>query len=256
MTNEIQQADLPTSLAHGAPLSSASWADFVARLRHDCVGEGVHDHCTADAIFRVQSRQFIYGIDKDYTDKVAVICDDSVWFSTQEYWDDCDDEQQGNLNKLAQELEGKDFLELKGFRAQWYILGELDDHTVTGWDDKWVHVNSHFTNDAAEAFIKRKRHDHQNGIRVYVDAQTHCWEYNTIKEAILNGRIGLTDELQRVKEEQAALIEFIKETADVLDELSSEILTSRLKGGAAGAASGLRKAVARLSDAFCVESAA
>ncbi|MEH8253364.1 hypothetical protein [Aeromonas veronii] len=193
-----QQSDKPVSLAHGAPLSPESWADFVARLHHDCVGEGVHDHCTADAIFKVESRELIYGINKDYTDKIAVICDDSVWFSPQEYWDECDDDQQSHLNELAQEAEGEDFLNLKRFRAQWNILGELDDHTVTGWDDKWVPVNSHFTKDAAEAFIKRKRHDYREGMRVYVDAQTHCWEYNTIKEGILQGRIGLTDEAKKL----------------------------------------------------------
>lgn len=256
MINESQKADLPASLARGAPLSSDSWSDFVARLRHDCVGEGVHDHCTADAIFKVEARVIIYGIDRAYTDKLAVLFDDSAWLSPQEYWDDLDEEQQSHLNELAHDLEGKDFLELVGLRAQWDILGDLDDHTVTGWDEKWVPVNTHFTKDAAEAFIERKRHDYRKGIRVYVDAQTHCWEYNTIKEAILQGRIGLTDELQRVKEEQTALIEFIKSTADVLDELSSETNTSRLKGGAAGAASGLRKAVVRLSEAFCVESTA
>lgn len=255
MTNEIQQADLPTSLAHGAPLSSASWADFVERLRHDCVGKGVHDHCTADAIFKVEARVIIYGIDRDYTDKQAVICDGSTWFSPQEYWNDLDDEQQSRLNQVVQQSHECDFLELDE-HDQWDLLDEIDDHSVVGWDEKWEYVNSHFTKEAAEAFIERKRHDYRKGIRVYVDAQTYCWEYNTIKEAILQGRICLTDELQRVKEEQAAIIEFINETADVLDELSSEILTSRLKGGAAGVASGLRKAAARLSDAFCVESAA
>lgn len=255
MINESQQADLPASLAHGVPLSRDSWSDFVARLCHDCVGKGVHDHCTADAIFKVEARVIIYGIDRDYTDKQAVICDDSTWFSPQEYWDDLDDEQQSRLNLVVQQSHECDFLELDE-RNQWDLLDEIDDHSVVGWDEKWEYVNSHFTKDAAEAFIERKRHDYRKGIRVYVDAQTHCWEYNTIKEAILQGRIGLTDELQRVKEEQAALIEFIKETADVLDELSSEILTSRLKGGAAGAASGLRKAVASLSGALGVESAA
>lgn len=255
MINESQKADLPTSLARGAPLSSDSWSDFVARLRHDCVGEGVHDHCTADAIFKVEARVIIYGIDRAYTDKQAVICDDSTWFSPLEYWEDLDDEQQSRLNQVVQQSHECDFLGLDE-SDQWDLLDEIDDHSVVGWDEKWEHVNSHFTKDAAEAFIERKRHDYRKGIRVYVDAQTHCWEYNTIKEAILQGRIGLTDELQRVKEEQTALIEFIKSTADVLDELSSETNTSRLKGGAAGAASGLRKAVVRLSEAFCVESAA
>ena len=195
-----QQSDKPVSLAHGAPLSPESWADFVTRLRHDCVGEGVHDHCTADAIFKVESRERIYGIDKDYTDKLAVIFDDSVWFSPQEYWDDLDEEGRAELNKVAQHWSECDFLE-RDEDDQWEQLGDLCDHRVTGWDESWEYVCSHFTKDAAEAFIERKRHDYRKGIRVYVDAQTHCWEYNTIKEAILKGRIGLTDEAKKLAED-------------------------------------------------------
>jgi len=250
-----QQSEKPVSLAHGAQLSAESWADFVARLRHDCVGEGVHDHYTADAIFKVEARVLIYGIDRAYTDKQAVICDDSTWFSPKEYWDDLDEDQQSRLNLVVKQEHECDFLELKEC-DQWDLLDEIDDHSVVGWDEKWEHVNSHFTKDAAEAFIKRKRHDYRKGIRVYVDAQTYCWEYNTIKEAILQGRIGLTDDLERVKEDLATLIEFIKATADVLDELSGESLTSALKGGAAGTAAGMRVAVARFSHVFGVESAA
>jgi hypothetical protein len=201
-----QQPDKSASLAHGAPLSSDSWSDFVTRLRHDCVGEGVHDHYTADAIFKVEARVIIYGIDRAYTDKQAVICDYSTWFSPLEYWEDLDDEQQSRLNQVVQQSHECDFLELDE-RDQWDLLDEIDDHSVVGWDEKWEHVNSHFTKDAAEAFIERKRHDYRKGIRVYVDAQTHCWEYNTIKEAILQGRIGLTDELQRAKEERDTLLE-------------------------------------------------
>ncbi|HDO1329352.1 TPA: hypothetical protein P2Q98_001937 [Aeromonas veronii] len=192
-----QQSDKPASLAHGAPLSTESWADFVARLHHDCVGEGVRSHCTADAIFKVESRERIYGIDKDYTDKLAVIFDDSVWFSPQEYWDDLDEEGQAALNRVAQRWSECDFLE-RDEDDQWEQLGDLDDHRVTGWDESWEYVCSHFTKDAAEAFIKRKRHDYREGMRVYVDAQTYCWEYNTIKEGILQGRIGLTDEAKKL----------------------------------------------------------
>lgn len=192
-----QQSDKPVSLAHGAPLSTESWADFVARLRHDCVGEGVRRHCTADAIFKVESRERIYGIDKDYTDKLAVIFEDSVWFSPQEYWDDLDEEGRAELNRVAQHWSECDFLE-RDEDDQWDQLGDLDDHRVTGWDESWEYVCSHFTKDAAEAFIERKRHDYRKGIRVYVDAQTHCWEYNTIKEGILQGRIGLTDEAKKL----------------------------------------------------------
>jgi len=187
-----QQSEKPVSLAHGAQLSAESWADFVARLRHDCVGEGVHDHYTADAIFKVEARVLIYGIDRAYTDKQAVICDDSTWFSPKEYWDDLDEDQQSRLNLVVKQEHECDFLELKEC-DQWDLLDEIDDHSVVGWDEKWEHVNSHFTKDAAEAFIKRKRHDYRNGIRVYVDAQTHCWEYNTIKEAMIDGHIGHID---------------------------------------------------------------
>lgn len=199
-----QQEDLPVSLAKGAALNSASWQDFVARLRHDCVGKGVHDHCTADAIFRVEARVMIYGIDRYYTDKWAVICDESVWFSPKEYWDDLDEDQQSRLNLVIQQAHECNFLELKEC-DQWDLLDEIDDHSVVGWDEKWEHVNSHFTKDAAEAFIERKRHDYRKGIRVYVDAQTYCWEYNTIKEAILQGRIGLTDEVKQLAEAYAFL---------------------------------------------------
>ncbi len=48
--------------------------------------------------------------------------------------------------------------------------------------------------DAAEAFIKRKKHDYRKGLRVYVDASTYSWELNTIKAAILSGRIGFLPE--------------------------------------------------------------
>lgn len=194
-----QQSDKPVSLAHGAPLSTESWADFVARLRHDCVGEGVRSHCTADAIFKVEARKIVYGIDRDYTDKQAVICDDSVWFSPKEYWDDLGEEEQAQLNRIAQRWYECDFLELDE-SDQWDQLDDIDDHRVVGWEEEWEYVNSHFTKDAAEAFIERKRHDYRKGIRVYVDAQTHCWEYNTIKEGILHGRIGLTDEAKKLSD--------------------------------------------------------
>jgi hypothetical protein len=46
------------SLATGAKLTPETWADFVARLKHDCRSEGVSDHCTADAIFIVQAKRW------------------------------------------------------------------------------------------------------------------------------------------------------------------------------------------------------
>lgn len=112
-----------------------------------------------------------------------------------------------------------------------------------------------FTEQGCKDFLEIQGHNLRKPF-IYATSLFRNREMIALREALMAGQFADVNELNRLKEEQAALIEFIKETADVLDELSSEILTSRLKGGAAGAASGLRKAVARLSDAFCVESAA
>ena len=177
-----------TSIAKGAEITPETWDDFVDRLRHDCVGAGVERHYTADAIFIVQARRKVFGIDLDYTDKRAVICDESCWESPQEYWEDQDEFGQSTLNRIATEEHELNFLDL-GYDDQWEILDGLDDHYVTGWDERWEYVCAHFTQEAADAFIARKKHDFPDGLRVYVDAQTYCWEFNAIKEAILSGRI-------------------------------------------------------------------
>jgi hypothetical protein len=179
-------------LSKGGELNQASWDDFVSRLRHDCVGEGVHRHYTAEAVFIVQKRDITYGIDLDYTDNIAIIVEDSAYHSIQEYWDALDDPERAALNVASQEEEECDFLEMNQ-RYQLDLLSELDNHTITGWDECWEYVNSHFTHDAAEAFIQRKKHDYPKGLRVYTDAQIYCWEYNTIKEAILSGKLKFVD---------------------------------------------------------------
>ncbi|GAB5992879.1 hypothetical protein [Aeromonas enteropelogenes] len=112
-----------------------------------------------------------------------------------------------------------------------------------------------FTEQGCKDFLEIQGHNLRKPF-IYATSLFRNREMIALREALMAGQLADVNELNRLKEEQAALIEFIKETADVLDELSSEILLSSLKGGAAGAASGLRKAVARLSDAFCVESAA
>jgi hypothetical protein len=184
---------MTATLATGAALTPATWADFVTRLRHDCVGDGVDDHGTADAIFTVQARREVSGFDSDHTDKLLVYCDGNDWKSPQAYWDAHDDaEVRTNLDKAAQRDYDSDFMALDQ-SEQWEILGALPDHTVTGWKEEWEHVNSHFTKDAAEAFIKRKKHDYLEGMRVYVESQYYAWEFNAIKEAILSGRLTYTE---------------------------------------------------------------
>lgn len=183
------------TLATGAALTPESFNDFIQRLLHHCVGEGVNNHHTANALFIVQARRELAGIDRDYTDQWLVYCDDQTWHSPQAYWDDSDEESQAMLNAKAQEESEVDFLQLSE-SDQWEILGNLDDHTVTGWDEQWEYVNAHFTKEAAEAFIKRKAHDYRKGLRVYVEAQLYCWEFNAIKEALLSGQLVLKPEAQ------------------------------------------------------------
>jgi hypothetical protein len=181
------------SIATGSELNQATFDDFVQRLRHHVRGEGVRDHCTADALFLVQARKIIFGIDRDYTDKLAVAIEDSMYFSPQEYWDGAGEHTRQELDKMAGGMHDCSFLECDA-GDQWDILADLDDHTVSGWDDQWEFVNAHFTKEAAEAFIRRKKHDYPKGMRVYVDAQIYCWEFNAIVNGLLDGRIAFVSD--------------------------------------------------------------
>lgn len=177
------------TIASGAELTQETFDDFIARLKYDCVGEGVNDHCTADAIFAVQAKRYIYGLDKDYCDTFVILWDDSEWKSPDQFYDDhvdydiaksLDDAAMGLMDLKFKDLDEKDKFEL---------IEEIDEVTVTGMSEQWEHVNSHYTKDAAEAFIKRKKHDYRDGLRVYVDAQLYCWEWNAIKQALIDGKL-------------------------------------------------------------------
>jgi hypothetical protein len=177
------------SLASGGELTEESFADFVARLKNDCVGAGVNDHCTADAIFTVEAKRYIYGLDKDYSDDLVILWDDASWENPDSFYDDhIDYDIAKQLDDAAMGLMDLKFKDLD-LRDKFELIEEIDEVTVTGMSEQWVHVNSHFTKDAAEAFIKRKQHDYRNGLRVYVDAQTHCWEFNAIKKALIEGKL-------------------------------------------------------------------
>jgi len=187
------------SIATGAALTADTFADFVQRLRHHVRGEGVDWHSTADAMFTVQARRIIFGIDRDYTDKLAVYVDDSLYFSVLDYWGDQGDTQRARLHRLAQEHSGCGFLALAE-HDQWDVLADLQEHTVSGWDERWDVVNSHFTKEAAEAFIQRKKHDYRDGLRIYVEAQVYCWEFNTIIAGLMDGRITFNEQASPAKE--------------------------------------------------------
>jgi hypothetical protein len=74
-------------------------------------------------------------------------------------------------------------------------LDALDDdgRDTNPWEkvyyaDRWEFVSAHFTKEAAEAFINRKKHDYDK-LRVYVDCQLYCWEFNAIINGLLDGKI-------------------------------------------------------------------
>jgi len=176
------------TLATGAELDQATFDDFVQRLRHHVRGEGVNWHHTADALFTVQEKKILFGIDRDYADKLAVAVEDSMYFSPKEYWDASDDSMRTTLDDMAYNEHDKPFLMID-VMDQWDLLADLDDHTVSGWDESWEYVNSHFTKEAAEAFIRRKKHDYPRGLRVYVEANIYCWEFNAIVKGLIEGKI-------------------------------------------------------------------
>lgn len=179
------------SLAYGAPLTQSTFADFVERLRYDCKGERVNDHCTADAFFLVQHKDRVCGLDAEYSDKRFIFdnANHAEYESPKEWFDALEEEGQEFFNQKAQDESGADFLDL--FECdQWDMFAndEIEDHSVIYYQDEWKTINHHFTYDAAEAFIKRKAHDYGE-MRVYTDAHTYGWEYNAIKAALLSGEL-------------------------------------------------------------------
>lgn len=180
------------TLAAGAGLSAETWADFVVRLHHDCVGEGVRNHYTADAVFLVQRavEQLVpegYGGDPVIFDG----CEHSEPVS--EFFESCCDKTKAKLNAAC---DGS-FMDADEHEQEQALKEHLPDYSLLYVTTRWETLNQHFTKAAAEAFIKRKKHDYRKGLRVYVDASTYSWELNTIKAAILSGHIGFIPEAQR-----------------------------------------------------------
>jgi len=166
-------------------LTKDNYSDFIARLRNHNHGEGVEYHCTANPIFIVQSLKRISGIDIDY---------DPSYF-----WTDSDGEGEWTEEEFSAEL--------AEFVADCGEHDEFDpnrDRVVErggemlfqkiGYHDNWEYECAHLTREAAEAFIKRKSHDHRK-LRIYVDSQYWCWEFNSIIGGLLSGKIGLIEGL-------------------------------------------------------------
>lgn len=203
-----------TTLANGGELSEQSFNDFIARLTHDCRGEGVKDHITSNAIFTVQYNKLITGLDTDYTDNLGCYFDSSFSGSIDDFLADigADHEADDNFAVWLKDVYEQDFewllSESRGEQAQ--ILRDFDQSengwfslTICGYEYEWTHINSHFTKDAAERFIERKKHDYGE-MRVYVNSQYYAWEFNAIMGALMDGKLILNPDLK-----QAAISETV-----------------------------------------------
>lgn len=173
-------------------LTPENFQDFIERLTYHNKGEGVEDHCTANPIFVVQSLEYVDGIDLDYdpdyfwTDEEHEVKydDDEMLEALKEYVADG-----GKIDDFDPEHDDiTDHFDLYRENA---IVD--DDYNVIfrkiGYARKWRYVNAHFTREAAEAFIKRKKHDHRE-LRIWVDSQYWCPEFNAIVDGLLSGKIG------------------------------------------------------------------
>jgi len=162
-------------------LTEENYEDFITRLKFHVDGEGVNDHWTSNAIFIVQSLRLIGGIDLDY--------------DPDHYWTDCDHEAELTDSELGLELvewsEAGDQYDEFDIKSDRFVMrGNEILFEKIGYHENWDYVNAHLTREAAEAFIKRKSHDHRK-LRIYVDSQYWCWEFNAIIEGLLSGKIGL-----------------------------------------------------------------
>lgn len=173
------------SLSRGASLTADTWADFVARLHNDCVGDGVRNHHTADAVFLVKQRVKVYcpeGCDGEAFD----IYHDGESNCPRHWYDLSSEVEKQELDTAC----SGSFLEATKYDQMNAVAESCPNAELHEYDWGWVTLNQHFTQDAAEAFIKRKKHDYRDGLRVWVDASTYSWELNAIKQGILAGRIG------------------------------------------------------------------
>lgn len=171
-------------------LTKQIFEDFKNRLHYWNKGEGAKDHITANPIFIVQKLERIYGFDPDYCDSFVFVNEDSEWESVTDLFDCLDEDEIKRIVKDADCDTLGDFLLMDKYN-QVQVLNEFDYRKVY-YKEHWSHVSSHFTREAAAAFIKRKKHDYRQ-LRIYVEAQPYCWEYNMIIQAILDGKIDFID---------------------------------------------------------------
>jgi len=173
-------------------MTENEWKVFVGRLKEDHRGEGVNRHYTADPIFLVQEEKRVWGMDTEYAEGTAYVEQDSgdyhEYEALQDYIKELDEDQVAALHHDAEHvcderldaLDDDDLLYLLNHKG--YSI------SLAGYVDRWEYVSAHFTMQAAEDYIRHNKYRHGK-LRVYVDSQYRCYEFNTIIKAILDGEI-------------------------------------------------------------------
>lgn len=174
------------TLYNGSELNQSTFDDFVSRLKHHCRGEGVKSHSTSEPLFTVQTKRMVTGIDTAYTDKKYIHDHESceTYYSLEQFVENLDDDALEHYELLDFEMPFLDMSE----SDQWDCLENVNPLTITGFDEQWEYVNSHLTKEAAQRFIERKQHDYGE-LRIFVESQYWSWEFNAIKNAILDGKL-------------------------------------------------------------------
>ena len=172
-------------------LTKENFDKLIKNLKHwNESDEGRDSHCTANPIFDVQEKVKVYGFDSGYSDAFEFFNSD-LQLSVE------------NIESLIEELEDpselfgkiaaisiKDFFE-RNYYEQVLAAKELG-YEVVHYQEEWKHVNTHLTREAAQAFIKRKQHDHGE-LRIWVSSLYWCWEFNMIIQGLLSGKISLVE---------------------------------------------------------------
>lgn len=156
--------------------------DFIKRLHYHNRGEGVNDHCTASPIFIVQKKEIVTGIDLEHDPLYFWVDDDGSELS--------DEELMEALAELKAEGEYYDEFDIEVDTE--VTNGEHTFYRKIGYVERWEYVCAHFTKEAAERFVAQKKHDYRE-LRVYVEAQVRCWEFNDIIQGLLDGQIGFIE---------------------------------------------------------------
>lgn len=175
------------SRGESAALPTFQYDDFVRRLKHYNIGAGAKDHMTDNPLFVVKEKVFDWGYDLNYTNKIAIIdhISENIFYSLNDFLQDLSDEDRKALDKVTENE--VPFLDLST-NNQLDVLQNSLRYSITGYKERLQFVNCHLTKEAAERFIRVKRHSY-GPLTVVVTSQKDCAEFNSLISAILNNQL-------------------------------------------------------------------